>query len=91
MKIAEAFGDMYGGPRQWLQIYRLCTPNRYDFAHFDLQANPPLAYHNFETLIAKGSTILSSGEGGENQNDELQSINTKPEPKATVKGEMGGM
>ena len=42
-KIAEEFGDVFGGPNQFLKVYALCTPNRYDFMHCDLQANPPLA------------------------------------------------
>ena len=53
-KIAEEYGDMYGGPDSWVNLYKAATPNRYDFIHMDLQSNPPKMYKNFETLIAEG-------------------------------------
>ena len=58
-KIAEEYGDMFGGSDNLLRIYKLATPKRYDFLHLDLQENPPIAYHNFEKQIAIGSNILS--------------------------------
>ena len=45
------------GPNQFLKIYALCTPERYDFMHCDLQANPPLAYHCFDLYSAGSSTV----------------------------------
>jgi len=59
-KMAEEYGDVFGGAENWLKIYALATPNRYDFLHMDFQSNPPKAYHNFETLVAEGSNILNS-------------------------------
>lgn len=56
--IAESYGDMFGGKEQFLKIYKLATPNRFDFLHLDLQENPPLAYHNFEKVIAIGDKII---------------------------------
>lgn len=32
----------------------MATPEKYDFLYLDLQSNPPLAYHNFEKVIAQG-------------------------------------
>ena len=58
-KIAEEYGDLFGGQDQFLRIYAIATPNRYDFLHLDLQENPPEAYHNFETKIAIGDKIIS--------------------------------
>ena len=58
-KIAEEYGDMFGGEDNFLKIYKIATPNRYDFLHLDLQENPPIAYHNFEFPVAKGSNIIS--------------------------------
>ena len=29
--------------------------------HCDLQANPPLAYHNFEYVVAEGERIVVGG------------------------------
>ena len=61
-KMAEEYGDVFGGAENWLKIYAQATPNRYDFLHMDFQSNPPKAFHNFETLIAEGSKILNSPE-----------------------------
>ena len=59
-KMAEEYGDVFGGPDNWLKIYAQATSNRYDFLHMNFQANPPQAFRNFETLIAEGSKILTS-------------------------------
>ena len=53
-KIAEEIGDQFGGADNFLRIYHLATPEKYDFLYLDLTQNPPLAYHNFEKVIAKG-------------------------------------
>ena len=63
LKIAEEFGDVFGGPQQFLKVYALCTPERYDFMHCDLQANPPLAYHCFDHVVAEGDKIVVGGAG----------------------------
>lgn len=57
-KIAEEYGDLFGGADNLLKIYKIATPKRYDFLHLDLQENPPVAYHNFEKKIAIGDKIL---------------------------------
>jgi len=61
-KIAEEFGDNFGGADNFLKIYAQATPNRYDFLHLDFQSNPPKAMRNFEEIIAEGSKILNSPE-----------------------------
>ena len=53
-KISEEIGDQFGGADNFLAIYRKATPQKYDFLYLDLTANPPLAYHNFEEVIAQG-------------------------------------
>jgi len=53
-KIAEEIGDQFGGYDNFLKIYYTATPEKYDFLYLDLQSNPPLAYHNFEKVIAEG-------------------------------------
>jgi hypothetical protein len=83
-KIADEFGDMYGGAKRFIEIYRLCTPNKYDFAHFDLQSNPPIAMRCFETVIAHGGEILSRGESEHNQNADIDS--TEEETKKAHRG-----
>jgi hypothetical protein len=56
-KISEEFGDVVGGDKAFLSIYKYATPNRYDFLHMDLQSNPVKCYRNFDTLIAEGQTL----------------------------------
>ena len=58
-KMAEEYGDVFGGADNWLKIYQMATPNRYDFLHMDFQSNPPKAYRNMETVIAEGKNINS--------------------------------
>ena len=53
-KIAEEIGDQFGGADNFLRIYHMATPKKYDFLYLDLTQNPPLAYHNFEKVIAEG-------------------------------------
>ncbi len=53
-KIAEEIGDQFGGADNFLKIYYAATPNKYDFLYLDLQSNPPLAYRNFDEVIAVG-------------------------------------
>ena len=72
-KIAEEYGDLFGGHDAFLQLYYKATPNRYDFLHLDLQENPPVAYHNFETLIAVGSSHMGEDlpESEENKDKDI--------------------
>jgi hypothetical protein len=53
-KIAEEIGDQFSGAQNFLAIYYAATPNKYDFLYLDLQSNPPLAYRNFDEVIAVG-------------------------------------
>ena len=63
--MAEEYGDVFGGADNWLKIYQMATPNRYDFLHMDFQSNPPKAYRNMETVIAEGKNI-NAPEGADN-------------------------
>ena len=60
-KIAEEMGDQFGGADNFLKIYYAATPNKYDFLHLDLQSNPPLAYRNFDEIIAVGGQHREAG------------------------------
>lgn len=60
-KIAEEIGDQFGGADNFLKIYYQATPNKYDFLYLDLQSNPPLAYHNFDEIIAVGGQHREEG------------------------------
>lgn len=71
-KVFEEYGDSFGGPINMKKIYRLCCPERYNFMYLNLAENPPLAYRNFETLIAKGPTIISSS--GAEQSQEIKEL-----------------
>tara|TARA_R110000737_G_scaffold1037_4_gene2999 strand:- start:1123 stop:1929 length:807 start_codon:yes stop_codon:yes gene_type:complete len=62
-KMAEEYGDVFGGADNWLKIYKKATPDKFCFLHMNFQANPPEAYRCFEELIAVGENIMgSSGE-----------------------------
>ncbi len=57
-KMAEEYGDVFGGADNWLKIYKKATPDKYNFLHMDFQSNPPKAYRNFEELVAEGPNIV---------------------------------
>ena len=69
-KMGEEYGDCFGGAENWLKIYKLATPNRYDFLHMDFQSNPPRAIKNFETLIAVGNKIIGSKDNFKSDEEE---------------------
>ena len=60
-KIAEEIGDQFSGADNFLKIYYTATPNKYDFLYLDLQSNPPLAYRNFDEIIAVGGQHREEG------------------------------
>tara|TARA_R110001592_G_scaffold86176_3_gene254411 strand:+ start:181 stop:987 length:807 start_codon:yes stop_codon:yes gene_type:complete len=66
-KIFFEYGDQFGGYDNIKKIYKMATPERYNFMMLNLAENPPLAYKNFETLIAKGPQII-----GENLNNNVE-------------------
>ena len=67
-KIAEEMGDQFGGADNFLSIYRTATPEKYDFLYLDLTANPPIAYHNMEKVIAYGGQGYSDAVANANLN-----------------------
>ncbi len=54
MKVADEYGDLFGGSDQFIQLYKYATPDRYNFIHLDLQENPPVMYKNFDEVISIG-------------------------------------
>jgi hypothetical protein len=58
LKVAEEYGDLFGGPEKFIALYKRATPQRYNFIHMDLQSNPPKMYKNFDELIAEGEKDL---------------------------------
>jgi hypothetical protein len=69
-RIFEEYGDVVGGSENMKKIYKLATPNRFDFLHLSLQDNPPKCYRNFEELIAEGDRIISN-----------KKVDLEPEPE----------
>ena len=60
-KIFEDFGDIFGGKDNLAKIYKIATQGkRYNFMYLNLGENPPLAYRNFEKVIAIGDKILEN-------------------------------
>ena len=72
-KVAEEYGDSFGGAKNWMKIYKLATPEKYCFLHMDLQSNPPLAYRCFETLIAEGPNIIGPSSKKIKESEDLKS------------------
>ena len=78
LKIAEEFGDVLGGDKQFLKIFKYATPDRYDTLHINLQDNPVTAWRNWTEKIATGnvthfdSNSVDIGEfEGKNQTNEV--------------------
>lgn len=71
-KMAEEYGDVFGGSTNWLKIYKLATPEKYCFLHMDFQTNPPTAYRCFEDKIAEGPNILESTENIKIDEEEIK-------------------
>ena len=57
-KIAEEYGDLFGGADNWIKLYKYACPERYKFIHMDLQENPPVMYSCFDEPIAIGEKVL---------------------------------
>ena len=76
-KIAEEYGDMFGGEKKFLQLYRYATPKRYDFLYLDLSENPPHAYHKFSKKIAEGDKFFFDENGVDINDLEENSENPK--------------
>ena len=58
-KIAEEYGDIYGGQDNFKALYRYTTSQPYNFMYCPLQSNPSEAYKNFTELIYKGKNIIN--------------------------------
>tara|TARA_R110000765_G_scaffold86334_1_gene166156 strand:- start:558 stop:1373 length:816 start_codon:yes stop_codon:yes gene_type:complete len=67
LKVAEEYGDLFGGPERFIQLYKRATPDRYNFIHMDLQENPPIMYRNFDTIMAIGDRPTDSETAGKNE------------------------
>jgi len=53
-KMAEEYGAIYGGDKNFKSLYKQATSKRYNFLYLDLQNNPVKAYQNFDKLIFTG-------------------------------------
>ena len=71
-KMAEEYGDVFGGATNWLKIYKKATPEKYCFLHMDFQSNPPKAYRCFEELIAEGENIMGEVPTLDEESEDLQ-------------------
>jgi hypothetical protein len=76
-KIAEEYGDLVGGPENWMRIYTKATPERYDFLHMSMQDNPVKCYHCFETHVSVGENIIGGAPSLDSE-DMVSSEQNKP-------------
>ena len=74
-KIAEEYGDMFGGEKNFIRLYRYATPKRYDFLYLDLSENPPHAYHKFSKKIAEGDNFFFDEKQIDDSLDDNDDIN----------------
>jgi len=79
LKVAEEYGDLFGGAEKWIALYKKATPERYNFVHMNLQSNPPEMYKNFDELIAVGEKDMMgiSGKDITEVEEKLKKDNTK--------------
>ena len=49
--MAEEYGDILGGSKNFMKLYKQATPNKYDFMYINIQSNPTKVYSTFKTLI----------------------------------------
>tara|TARA_R110001632_G_scaffold2459_5_gene11063 strand:+ start:5951 stop:6733 length:783 start_codon:yes stop_codon:yes gene_type:complete len=68
LAISEEYGDVYNSPKNWLRLYKKCTPKKFDFCYMKL-SNPPLMYKNFEKLIATGGSGMTLADEVEEQKE----------------------
>ncbi len=68
--ISEEYGDLFGGPERFIQLYKKATPDRYNFIHLDLQENPPVMYKNFDQIMAVGDQPTKNEKKVEEENIE---------------------
>ena len=54
LKVADEYGDLFGGADMFISAYKYATPDRYNFIHLDLQENPPVMYKNFDFPVMIG-------------------------------------
>ena len=66
--ISEEYGDLFQGPKEWLRLYKKCTPKKYDFCYMKMN-NPPLMFKNFEKVVAVGG-VKSENEDEEKEKKE---------------------
>ncbi len=69
-KIAEEYGDIYGGQENFKALYRYCTKERYNFMYCPLQSNPSEAFKNFTELIYKGKNLINVSQYKEDTDSE---------------------
>ena len=60
LKVADEYGDLFGGSERFIALYKKATPDRYNFIHLDLQDNPPVMYRNFDEVMAVGDKPTES-------------------------------
>jgi len=74
--ISEEYGDLFNGQKEWMRLYKKCTPKKYDFAYMKM-SNPPLMFKNFEKVVGTGGmkseeeTELITVEKKEKKEDEI--------------------
>lgn len=69
MAIGQEFGDLFKGEKEWMKLYKQCTPKKFDFCYMKLSKNPPEMYKNFQKLVAIGGSDMSEEDKDDEQNN----------------------
>ena len=69
LKIAEEFGDRYGGQKKFMELYKQATNEPYSFLYLALQSNPSKAYKRFNSLIYEHHDKFGQSHQIENEED----------------------
>ena len=86
-KVAETYGEMFGGVNNFKALYRQHTPERYDFIVCKLDQNPAEMWKTFEEKVyptAEGGPFKEGEEAPERTEEEVnrEQVTTKDIVKA---------
>lgn len=74
-KLSEEFADMFGGDKNFRQLYSIATKERYSFLHLNLQENPAEAWIKFDSKIYPSSSMP------EKKDEDIDMDEPEPEPE----------
>ena len=68
-KLSEEYSSMYGGDKNFRELYKVCTKKKYNFMTLNLSENPAQVMVNFDTIIYPTETVKEE-ESEESESEE---------------------